>query len=273
MIPKLFAFDLDGTLLDSEKRIRPANAAAIREMHGSGAAIALASGRIGAGVRKYAHALKIDPALVVLNGAEVYTGAGNGAKRIRYAPLDTQYAEFLTNYGAGKPIAVNFYHDDKLYTVKTAANSEWTALYNRETGVNYNCIDNFAAMDSLTPSKIIFVGAPDYISELEDFFRSKWDGNTVYVCRSWTHYLEFMNPNASKGLGLAALCNALGIDIKDAAAYGDAENDIPMLAAAGHGTAMKNSPEEVKSSAKRTTELTNNEDWVAKEWARYLSNA
>jgi hydroxymethylpyrimidine pyrophosphatase-like HAD family hydrolase len=78
-----------------------------------------------------------------------------------------------------------------------------------------------------------------------------------------------MNPKATKGLGLKALCGALGVSLGETAAYGDAENDMPMLEAAGTGVAMKNAPDRVKGCADRVTELTNDEDWVAREWERW----
>jgi Cof subfamily protein (haloacid dehalogenase superfamily) len=269
MAPKLFAFDLDGTLLDSGKRISAANIGALREMKESGAAVALASGRIGSGVRRYAADLGFDPALVILNGAEVYKSSAENAERVYYAPLETKYAHYLTEYGEDKPVAVNFYHQDKLYSVWTGRNIEWTHLYTEETGVEYKYVDAFYALAGVSPSKIIYVGEPSYIDELEGRFRALWSDGEVYVCRSWDYYLEFMNPAASKGIGLKALCDALAINLSDTAAYGDAENDIPMLSIAGQGVAMKNSPERVKLQAARVTELTNNEDWVAKEWERW----
>lgn len=48
MIPRLFAFDLDGTLLDSTKKLSNANLEALREIQESGAVIVFASGRLGA---------------------------------------------------------------------------------------------------------------------------------------------------------------------------------------------------------------------------------
>ena len=268
MIPRLFAFDLDGTLLDSRKRISAANIAAIRDMAASGAAVALASGRLGAGVRRYVPELGIDPALVTLNGAEVFTGSGEGAERVYYAPLAPERAEYLTRYGVERPVAVNFYWQDRLYTVKTDGNVRWTELYHQQTGVDYNFLDDFAAMEGVSPSKIIFVGDPAHIDVEEARFRALWDDGSVYVCRSWDHYLEFMDPKANKGLGLAAVCAALGVGLSEAAAYGDAENDMPMLSAAGFGAAMKNAPDRIKRCAARVTELTNEEDWVAREWER-----
>jgi Cof subfamily protein (haloacid dehalogenase superfamily) len=270
MIPKLFAFDLDGTLLDSGKRVRPANAAALRKISESGATIALASGRLGCGVRRYAPELGIDPALVVLNGAEVYTSSYPGARRVYYAPLNPAHAKHLINYCKDKPVALNFYYDDKLYSAQTDENARWTALYHEQTGVDYNFIDkDFSALAGLPPSKMLFVGDPAYLDEEEARFQAMWGeggGNSVYVCRTWNHYLEFMNPEATKGIGLVALCDALGINMADAAAYGDAENDIPMLTAVGHGAAMKNAEPAVKEAAGRVTGMTNEEDWVAKEW-------
>jgi len=270
MIPKLFAFDLDGTLLDSDKRVRPANAAALRKIHESGATVALASGRLGCGVRRYAPELGIDPALVVLNGAEVYASSKPGARRVYYAPLETSYAEYLIDYCRNKPVALNFYHDDKLYSAKTGKNTEWTELYREQTGVSYNFVDKkFSAVADLPPSKMLLVGDEAYLDEQEAVFQAMWGESgdkSVYVCRTWSHYLEFMNPKATKGIGLCALCDALGISMSEAAAYGDAENDIPMLTAVGYGTAMKNAEIAVKQAAGRVTEMTNDEDWVAKEW-------
>jgi len=270
MNPKLFAFDLDGTLLDAGKRVRPANAAALRRIRENGAAVALASGRLGCGVRRYAPELGVDPALVVLNGAEVYTNSEPGARRVYYAPLDTAYAEYLINYCQDKPMVLNFYYDDKLYSAKTDKNTAWTELYRQQTGVNYNFIDKgFSAVAGLTPSKMLFVGDAAYLDEQETKFQAMWGkngDNSVYVCRTWEHYLEFMNPKATKALGLAALCDALGISLSETAAYGDAENDIPMLTAVGYGVAMKNAAPAVKLAAGRVTEMTNEEDWLAREW-------
>jgi len=47
MPPRLLAFDLDGTLLTSDKRLSRANASALADMAQCGAVVVLASGRIG----------------------------------------------------------------------------------------------------------------------------------------------------------------------------------------------------------------------------------
>jgi len=271
MIPKLFAFDLDGTLLDSQKRVSRANIAALREMDGRGIKVAIASGRIRSTIEKYLPDLGIDAALLTLNGAQVFTDLKNGRRCIYSAELNNHYANQLINYCADKPVALNYYYDGGLFTVKTKENSVWTELYYQQTGAEYNFLDDFSKMAEISPSKILLVGDSSYLHNLEKKFTSLWNENSVYICRTWTHYLEFMSPKANKGIGLEALCAALRVNISDTAAFGDEQNDIPMLKLAGLGIAMKNSSQEVKACAKRVTEKTNDEDGIAYEWERMKS--
>jgi hydroxymethylpyrimidine pyrophosphatase-like HAD family hydrolase len=109
------------------------------------------------------------------------------------------------------------------------------------------------------------VGPAPVIDKEERYFRNLW-GDSVYICRTWDHYLEFLDPRANKGSGLESLAAACGITWPEIAAFGDAANDIPMLEKAGLGIAMANAPDEVKRAAKRVSPWTNNEDGVAKEW-------
>ena len=63
--------------------------------------------------------------------------------------------------------------------------------------------------------------------------------------------LECSAAGVSKGSGLLRLCGLLGIPPEACVAVGDAENDIPMIRAAGLGIAMGNAPDHVKAAADR----------------------
>ena len=63
--------------------------------------------------------------------------------------------------------------------------------------------------------------------------------------------LECSARGVSKGSGLERLCGLLGIPMAECIAAGDADNDIPMLRAAGLGVAMGNAAEHVKTAADR----------------------
>ncbi|MDG5813472.1 Cof-type HAD-IIB family hydrolase [Chitinispirillales bacterium ANBcel5] len=268
MKKRMFAFDLDGTLLNDSKQISRATIAALEEMVEKGVIIALASGRIASSMKQFLPQLSMDVALLTLNGAAVFLDARNGHKCIYNITLDHKYTEELICHWKGKPFALNFYTPDHLYTVTTELTRSWIELYQQQTNSKYQFIDDFDFLAGTDPSKIIFVGDESEISRQEQLFREEWGGSNIYICRTWHHYLEFLNPKANKLLGIEALAGAYGVDLSDVVAFGDAENDIPMLSGAGLGIAMKNSSEKVKSSAKRETEYTNDDDGVAREWDR-----
>jgi Cof subfamily protein (haloacid dehalogenase superfamily) len=264
MLPRLFAFDLDGTLLNSQKKISEANSATLTEMRASGAIVALASGRLGSSMVQYVNK-KFDLPMLTLNGAAVYMGEKDQSKLIYHAPLAAEYADYLINYASGKNFAVNYYIDDKLYAVKDKTTSQWLDIYYRETSTQYNFAASYQDFAGKSPSKMLFVGDPAEIDKQEAYFKNLWN-DSVYVCRTWDYYLEFLNPNANKGKGLEVLADAYNINPKDIVAFGDAANDIPMLKSAGLGIAMKNATDDVKLAAGKVSKWTNDEDGVTREW-------
>jgi Cof subfamily protein (haloacid dehalogenase superfamily) len=267
MPPKLLAFDLDGTLLTSEKLLSPANRDALVDMVAGGAVVALASGRVRASMARYAGEIPVDTAMLTLNGAAVYMGKSHGSRLVHAAPLASVYADELVRRSAGGNHAVNYYIDDKLYTVRTQATSRWQDLYYSQTATPCDTIDSFERFLGRSPSKIIFVGDPADLDKKEAEYRREWGGE-LYIVRTWDYYLEFLNPAANKGSGIAALARAYGIGCADVVSFGDASNDIPMFETSGTGIAVKNATEDTKRAATWVSEWTNDEAAVAREWER-----
>ncbi len=268
MIPKLLAFDLDGTLLTSDKTLTQANREALLDMASSGAVVALASGRLGSSMMRYAVDLaEIDLAMLTLNGAAVYAGRSDTVSPVYEAPLGAPYADELVRFADGKEFAINYYIDDTLHTVRTDKSAAWIDLYHQQTHTQYYYHDTLTAFAGRTPSKIIFVGDPAMLNTLEETFRQRWD-RELYIVRTWDYYLEFLSTRANKANGLRALADALGVDMSEAVAFGDADNDVPMLQAAGLGIAMQNASPAVKERSHYVSPWTNDQDGVAREWER-----
>ena len=82
------------------------------------------------------------------------------------------------------------------------------------------------------------------------------------VVRTAPFYLEIIPVSINKGKALLDVCSHLDINPADTAAFGDSENDIPMLQAAGCGVAMGNAEDAVKAVADKVT-LSNNSDGIA----------
>ena len=76
-----------------------------------------------------------------------------------------------------------------------------------------------------------------------------WAAGKVSMYFSSEFLLEFVSQGISKGGAVRFLCGRLGISPEEAVAAGDAENDIPMLQAAGIGAAVANAAPEVKAAA------------------------
>jgi hypothetical protein len=227
--------------------------------------VAFATGRLGSAVAKYVPDTLDDVALLTLNGAAVYMGKRHGSRRIAYTPLPSTYADFLIDHAADKTFVLNYYANDKLYAARTDANAPWIDTYYQQTHTDYKFVESLGIFRGESPSKIIFVGPVDVIDEQERLFRNMW-GSLVYICRTWRHYLEFLDVRVNKAAGLEALAAAYGIDPAEIVAFGDEENDIPMLQRAGLGIAMANASSDVKKAAHRVSQWTNDEDGIAKEW-------
>lgn len=266
MLPRLFAFDLDGTLLTDGKQLSPANTRALHEMAASGAVVAFASGRLGSSMQKHVPPDLDDVAMLTLNGAVVYTGRANGARKVLDISMPDVNADYLIEYARNKPFALNYYIDDNLYAVRTASSEPWIRLYYDQTGTEYHFVEDLGVFHGRRPSKMIFVGDPAIIDDQEKKFRRLWGSSVLYICRTWDYYLEFLDVRANKAAGLEVLAKEYGVDWSQIAAFGDAENDIPMLEKAGVGIAMANATPQVKLAAGRVSAWTNNEDGIAKEW-------
>ena len=97
----------------------------------------------------------------------------------------------------------------------------------------------------------------------KDLKDSYWLGLTT------PKWLELMPLGITKGSGLQALTELLHIPMANVMAFGDGENDIEMLQAAGIGIAMENAMEEVKAAADDIT-AGNNNDGIAAALRKYF---
>ena len=94
---------------------------------------------------------------------------------------------------------------------------------------------------------------------IDELYESDKD---IYITSSVKQLIEISYKDAGKRSGVQYLAGLLGIDRKDIAAFGDADNDIDMIQFAGCGVAMGNATEHLKSIADYVTK-SNDEDGVA----------
>ncbi len=80
---------------------------------------------------------------------------------------------------------------------------------------------------------------------------------------------EISPPEATKGRGLIALCEHLGVPVERSMAVGDGGNDEPLMRAAGFSVAMGNAAEAVKAAADAVTDDCDH-DGAAKALLMYM---
>lgn len=262
---QLVALDLDGTLLNSAHDLSPRTEAAVGTIRDRGVRVILASGRMPGSMVPYARQLHLEEPLIAYNGALVRWD--RTGEVLHHIPVPADWALQVMDFARQESLHLNLYFEDVWYS---PADSEWAQLYarrTRQTPVFRADLYEWAA--GREPTKIICIGPPSRIQTALQLWRER-AGPALYVTTSEPEYLEFMNPNVSKGVALQRLCARLGIPLASTMAFGDNLNDRPLLETAGYGVAMGNSAPEVQAVADRVTG-TNDEDGVAQVLEEWLA--
>ena len=110
--------------------------------------------------------------------------------------------------------------------------------------------------------KILAIDTPERIRELYDEFTARSDYPDFKFVFSRPTYLEAIPKKSGKDSALRRLADLLGVPIENTAAFGDSNNDVDMLKAAGLGIAVANAREECKRAADTVT-AANVDDGVA----------
>jgi hypothetical protein len=242
--PKLVALDLDGTLVEPLKPVRPRVVASVRAAQAAGVRVTLVTGRMFVGAEPFVRLLSIEGPIVCYQGAVIADALTGRFEREIALPN----AIALRIYEAAKPRGyhVQFYRDDRFYVEQRNTYSD---LYARISGSEPIVVPSlpaaFAGRDS---TKVNIVTEPDKTPECLALMKEVC-GDDAYVTRSNPEFVEMLSPKVDKGVALALVASELGIAIEDVLAIGDSYNDLPLLRTAGFGVAMGSGPPELKAEA------------------------
>ena len=263
---RLIATDLDGTLLNSRKELTPRTLRAIKRAAEAGIEFVPATGRFYRGCPEELRKLPFIRYAVVINGACVY---------------DVKNDSFIHRTDIPAADAVRIFDIVKNFPAEYECYAE---------GWGYAPEDLASRIDEFTESDFarrIVKTLRTTVSDLSAYVTEHFDGvhkiqmftddksvlaaaaravHEVYPDYLITHALdcnlEINSPKAGKGNALQALASHLGLSMDQVMVFGDGNNDISMLKAAGCGVAMANAMPEVKAVADRVT-LSCDEEGVA----------
>lgn len=236
------AIDLDGTLLAPDHSISPENRAAIAAMHDAGVEIILASGRHYVSMLPFARQFPEVRFLVSSQGA--YASDIANTQTLFEAHMPAKVVRDAVAFGIEHQLSVVAYTPKEEYSLTPP--SPWLDYYANLAGVDLVPITPEALLEK-SVFKIAYFESEERLDEvqLHPFLRD----SQLYTVRSMKNIYEQADPKTSKAAGLKPLLAHLGIDASELAAFGDADNDIPMFQLAAFSAAMDRSWPETKKAA------------------------
>ncbi|MBC1607925.1 HAD family phosphatase [Listeria welshimeri] len=270
MTTQAIILDIDGTLLNDDKKISPETKKALITAQQNGVKLILASGRPTTGMHLYAEQLEMEKyhgLLVSYNGAKV---------------VDCQTKEELFNQtltiAEGKAVLehmkqfevkVMIDKDDYMYVNNVYdcyipyKDEEINIIQYESRGGNFKLCEkeDLAAFLDYRINKILTAGDPGYMQKNYQAMMAPFK-NTLNCVFTADFYFEFTAKNIDKAKALDTVLTPMGIHAENIIAFGDGHNDITMVKYAGTGIAMDNAVPKLKAVANSIT-LSNNKDGIA----------
>ncbi len=262
---RLIATDLDGTLLHSDKSIPDGFLNAVDVMHAMGAAVVIASGRQYSNVLQLFENLADKLWFVCENGAVVY----RGRERVHVSEINPEHLRGPIEAIRSIPTAHGVYCCP--FTGYTEPCSPAVLAGIRKYYFRLNVTpdaENAALGDTIC--KFAVNDSEDAAKNLLPVL-SKFSGRHIEAVLSGPEWVDIMNTGTTKGSAVKIIQEKLGISPDECAAFGDYDNDTPMLRQCGRSFAMDNALPSVKAAARQTI-ASNDEDGVMTELRRIFGN-
>lgn len=240
MKKQMIFFDIDGTLLNHEKKLPASTKKAVKRLKELGHVVAIATGRAPFMFENLRKELGIDT-YVCFNGQYVV----HDGKPVYQNPLDQEELHLLTEFSKGNNNPIIYESHEKMYT-----NVEQHDYIDEGIGslkISYKPIyEPFYYQKNNVYQSLLFCTEKEQDAYYERF--SKFE----FV--RWHEFsMDVLPAGGSKAKGIEALIQYLNIPIDQVYAFGDGLNDIEMLSFVKNSVAMGNAEDQVKKVAKYVT--------------------
>ena len=263
---RIIALDLDGTLLDSEKRLSEVNRTALADAAANGILVVPTTGRFFGMMPPAVRDLPFVRYAITVNGAQVYDRETDTAIVREELPLDKALA--IMRFLDGFDVIYDCYQDNWGRMTKSmqdkaeeyAQDPHYVKMI-REFRKPYPDLKSYLAEQGRDVQKImLFARDPAVRDALAAELPARFDG--LAVSTSTFNNLEINVATAHKGRAIERFAAHFGWTLANCMAFGDGLNDLSMVRMAGIGVAMANAAPEVLAAADYVT-LSNDADGVA----------
>ena len=250
--------DLDGTLLDDEKRISTENREAILSFIRQGGRFGVATGRVPGGIGAVERDLPINAPCILYNGAGLYDFFEQ--RFLAMHPIDRDRAEHIAErlIELNGKTCIQVYTDSSIYEINPDQRDDPQTVI-EQIPTRLEPFDRISG----PLLKLLVAQTEDNINVLHTALEEDglFDGLSAF--RSASTYLEFVAKDVNKGATLADV-RAFCKDVKKILAIGDYNNDLEMVSLADIGGAPANAIRVVKAAADIVLDADNNHSCVAR---------
>ena len=258
---KLLVLDVDGTILNSERKITHRTVITLRKAQSIGIKVALASGRPTYGLLPLAKAIDLGTYggyIISYNGAQVISAQDGEILFAR--SIDPQMVPYLEKKAAKTGMTMAYYDGDEV--VSTDITNPHVVDEAQMNGMKLRQVDQISMVVEDWPSEVmLFSDHEEELDSLENHMQRHLNG-VMDTIHSNPYMLEVVGYQVGKSYAMSALMQLLGIGMEEVIAIGDGTADVNMIQMAGTGIAMANAVESVRRCADYIT-LSNDEDGAA----------
>lgn len=232
---KIVFFDIDGTLLDHDKKLPASAKTAVKELQEKGIHVAIATGRAPFMIEEIRRELGIDS----------------------YVTFNGQYVVFEGKIVYEKPLT----NEQLTRLTKFAEESGHSLVYSTNSTMKASIEDDPLISDSMASLRLDYPEIDKVFYEKENIYQvllfcEDKDEESYRSTQKGLDFVRWHNfscdvlpGGGSKAVGVEKLIEASGLKIEDAYAFGDGLNDLEMIRAVGMGVAMGNAVEALKQEA------------------------
>lgn len=244
---KLIIVDLDGTLLNSDKKVSEFTQRIFSKIHqNKNYKVIIATGRSIMRSSKYMEIINAD-GIISLNGAKNFL---NNTMISEYIINENKISNLINEILNVKDVYLNITYPDYILTNNKAICNNNFIIYTNFEYINIKEIQKMTININTLNQKNI-------ITKL-DF--DKYNCKLIY--NHDPYYFTILNKKVSKLNGLLDICKILNLGLDSTIVFGDDYNDFDILSSAGYSIAVENALQDIKKLAKEIC-LSNDNDGVA----------
>lgn len=256
MIYRLMLFDLDGTLLCSDKTIHKETLEALQKCREKGILIGVSTSRGEQNTLSFLDELQ--PDLLIVSGGALVKFKGEYVYRAEFSGEETCRMIQTARNGCGPDCQI---------TIDTVSTHYWnyrTDPKNNDKSWGESVYTDFQDFQESSLKMCVEIFEDHKAAQLQEQL-----GECDCVRFSDGYWYKFTKREATKERAVLAACSVCGIRPEQVMAFGDDYADMGMLKICGMGIAMGNAIDEVKREADFVIG-TNDEDGIAKYLAEVL---